>query len=854
MAEEIGEERIARLQTLQMEDLGIARRDYLSTRDEGPKQVLSLSRLEASRASNQEGTECHRLAEENKDKLDAWKNAWKTLGQAEGDDLAPMMEGQWHRYNLMQTIKSNGGQKYEAETDTSVHPRGRRALGAPGGTGRGGGVIGARGRHQSISQRSSATVKERGKERSRGHDFTSGRPLDPSRDINNPQSPQRRGGKGRGNARLRPATMRPRVPVSAHPNENHGPMLADTASFMAAVSVLRTAHVSSRPTAVSEKGHNTPINDSSRREPTHSEAGNIEPCRNAESAEIAKSVGKIVQIEKAKITQEKDVQRLHETIAELSNAEPTPERPVWDIIEVFGSPSSTKETQTDSMKKKVDQGFSSTLPQPVARMRRQKQVLDDGHIDRDNTSMPSVNFNSPTIMNDGSKAPTGAQSSTAVKPCKDTGMEQERNASENVSLITEEKQTHYIEDDDAEREVEELRQTLSAGYLLPSIRKLLTDRKKELEDTLYFKETCPLPASMSTQPSGDETKQLDLAAVSAAPSTNGSTFVQSKVLRESQSEVAASRKIPMKGGQSRVKPADGNIQSHDTTQASNQLTLVNDEGNIIGNHLLPGRGNEPEPELPVEVLSKMREGKFQSRKGKDARSHARDVSTGSNASNIQRKTIHTRDNGNTSTSGKSSSQPLYGAQLKIRETAYLPQTAAAMQYAGQLSQNAAALANQNAQLQASSHITGQKTNSVVTETETSPIRGREGYRNRGHTRTDSLGSRVGRSHPSEAVRISSRATSPPCSLRGDAFKIPQHASLLSGSKVNDENHVPKNLAKKSTQGLEASRWAPKAPGKQGISDEGAQPGLEASMWAPRRDEKSDSRGEGLMASRWAPQG
>ncbi|KMU87217.1 hypothetical protein CIHG_04661 [Coccidioides immitis H538.4] len=722
MAEEIGEERIARLQTLQMEDLGIARRDYLSTRDEGPKQVLSLSRLEASRASNQEGTECHRLAEENKDKLDAWKNVWKTLGQAEGDDLAPMMEGQWHRYNLMQTIKSNGGQKYEAETDTSVHPRGRRALGAPGGTGRGGGVIGARGRHQSISQRSSATVKERGKERSRGHDFTSGRPLDPSRDINNPQSPQRRGGKGRGNARLRPATMRPRVPVSAHPNENHGPMLADTASFMAAVSVLRTAHVSSRPTAVSEKGHNTPINDSSRREPTHSEAGNIEPCRNAESAEIAKSVGKIVQIEKAKITQEKD----------------------------------------------VDQGFSSTLPQPVARMRRQKQVLDDGHIDRDNTSMPSVNFNSPTIMNDGSKAPTGAQSSTAVKPCKDTGMEQERNASENVSLITEEKQTHYIEDDDAEREVEELRQTLSAGYLLPSIRKLLTDRKKELEDTLYFKETCPLPASMSTQPSGDETKQLDLAAVSAAPSTNGSTFVQSKVLH--------------------------------------------------------------------------------------ARSHARDVSTGSNASNIQRKTIHTRDNGNTSTSGKSSSQPLYGAQLKIRETAYLPQTAAAMQYAGQLSQNAAALANQNAQLQASSHITGQKTNSVVTETETSPIRGREGYRNRGHTRTDSLGSRVGRSHPSEAVRISSRATSPPCSLRGDAFKSPQHASLLSGSKVNDENHVPKNLAKKSTQGLEASRWAPKAPGKQGISDEGAQPGLEASMWAPRRDEKSDSRGKGLMASRWAPQG
>lgn len=52
------------------------RRDYLSTRDDGIKHVVSLRRLEASRASNQEGTRSHQLAEQNKEKLSAWKGKY----------------------------------------------------------------------------------------------------------------------------------------------------------------------------------------------------------------------------------------------------------------------------------------------------------------------------------------------------------------------------------------------------------------------------------------------------------------------------------------------------------------------------------------------------------------------------------------------------------------------------------------------------------------------------------------------------------------------------------------------------------------------------------------------------------
>lgn len=151
----------------------------------------------------------------------------------------PILDGQSHRYNLMQAIKANGGQKYETEPDTSVHPRGRRALGAPGNTGRGGGVIGSRGRQQSFSQKSyvlvfppriilcytllttiisrSNSTGTRGKARAAaGNLFMPSRPRDPARDSNNPQSPPRRGARGRANVR-RPSTIRQRIPIVPHP-------------------------------------------------------------------------------------------------------------------------------------------------------------------------------------------------------------------------------------------------------------------------------------------------------------------------------------------------------------------------------------------------------------------------------------------------------------------------------------------------------------------------------------------------------------------------------------------------------------------------------------------------------------
>jgi hypothetical protein len=56
-------------------DLGTARREYISTVDDPDKyRHVGLPEIEASRKSNEKGSEVHRLAEGNKPQLDAWSS------------------------------------------------------------------------------------------------------------------------------------------------------------------------------------------------------------------------------------------------------------------------------------------------------------------------------------------------------------------------------------------------------------------------------------------------------------------------------------------------------------------------------------------------------------------------------------------------------------------------------------------------------------------------------------------------------------------------------------------------------------------------------------------------------------
>ncbi|KAE8146699.1 hypothetical protein BDV25DRAFT_143452 [Aspergillus avenaceus] len=137
-------ERDERLQRLQMADLGTARREYISTVDDRTKRTR-LEDIEASRESNRAGTEAQRLAQQHKEQLSNWKNVFKNIGDTNDlEHLDDLLDGQSHRLSLSAAVR---GQKYTAadsHKSLQAHPvsstRGSRSKG------RGGGVVGTRGR------------------------------------------------------------------------------------------------------------------------------------------------------------------------------------------------------------------------------------------------------------------------------------------------------------------------------------------------------------------------------------------------------------------------------------------------------------------------------------------------------------------------------------------------------------------------------------------------------------------------------------------------------------------------------------------------------------------------------------
>ncbi|KAE8373439.1 hypothetical protein BDV26DRAFT_272090 [Aspergillus bertholletiae] len=142
-----------RLRRLQMEDLGTARREYISTTDNKKVKKIRLEDIEATRLSNQPGTEAQRLAEKNQQQLTEWKNVFKKIGDTvDLENLDDLQNGQSHRLQLSAALHGSGshdnGRSLMAmdshskvsETLVSASNRGSRSRG------RGGGIAGTRGR------------------------------------------------------------------------------------------------------------------------------------------------------------------------------------------------------------------------------------------------------------------------------------------------------------------------------------------------------------------------------------------------------------------------------------------------------------------------------------------------------------------------------------------------------------------------------------------------------------------------------------------------------------------------------------------------------------------------------------
>ncbi|KAI9696997.1 MAG: hypothetical protein M1836_004958 [Candelina mexicana] len=123
-----------RIEEAMMADLGLARREQIST-EEDRRKGKSREKAQVTRLSDQVGTKEYRLARLNKTGIDGWKTAYLDMDR---DEEAEMLEdlghGQSHRAALAESLKLSGHQ------EPGFSGRGGRARGG----GRGGGVIGTR--------------------------------------------------------------------------------------------------------------------------------------------------------------------------------------------------------------------------------------------------------------------------------------------------------------------------------------------------------------------------------------------------------------------------------------------------------------------------------------------------------------------------------------------------------------------------------------------------------------------------------------------------------------------------------------------------------------------------------------
>ncbi|KAI9042551.1 uncharacterized protein KD926_005406 [Aspergillus affinis] len=112
--------RAERLRQLQMEDLGSARREYISTADIKRRNNVSLQFLEAGRMSNVQGSDAYRKAEANKEQLSAWANVHKGIGDTEDlENLDSLLDGQSHRFQLNAAIRGSNVPSYTQGADRS---------------------------------------------------------------------------------------------------------------------------------------------------------------------------------------------------------------------------------------------------------------------------------------------------------------------------------------------------------------------------------------------------------------------------------------------------------------------------------------------------------------------------------------------------------------------------------------------------------------------------------------------------------------------------------------------------------------------------------------------------------------
>ncbi|PGH16448.1 hypothetical protein AJ79_01779 [Helicocarpus griseus UAMH5409] len=634
------EERLRRMQALQMADLGTARREYISTVDLPNKySEVKLHQIEAIRASNIKGSVVNQIAEANKAKLDAWSNAWKEIGNdVDMEDLKPMMSGQSHRAQLCDNIRAKGGQEYGYNPDD--HPKdaargGQTPRGAKGHS-RGGGVAGSRDRggvlktalspKNTPSPRASGHYGHHVAESSRGQRRFLDPALNPDEDENifskrgklggvstrPPFTKVERGSRGRGRA----ATVKTRRVID--PQANFESMLAGPSDFMAIARLQSAAAATVSPKkAQSAATQSATLSDEPKKKKIFKEQALALEDKGAtaekelEEGEILEEGTESQMDEDSGVTVVDEPQTKGPAVTEQTSSEPKAADPC--AIQVVRLPSGKIRSETtDSGKQKIDKGFRSSLPKPL--LVPDESIL----VDILRKSQPASRLASPTtIRHNGPSNSKGVETSildstppamTMTMPAQLPGSPTRENKGadgvNNVAmkgaldlliakLRNELGQVNQI----IENSPKPVESTAIGAYLLGRKQQL----EKEIEEAIEMESDIIMPLSALTlddnstppQQPEDEASQVAMIDTHAPQEMANSPEIPTNVTKKAQEEPLIPGFAPSNApsGPASVASQQASFSASYTPPIPTPTSSIftTSTGDIIGDHLLPGR-------------------------------------------------------------------------------------------------------------------------------------------------------------------------------------------------------------------------------------------------------------------------
>ncbi|EFE41715.1 hypothetical protein TRV_03544 [Trichophyton verrucosum HKI 0517] len=586
------DERANRMKALQMADLGTARREHTSTVDRPNKlHRIGIQQIEAIRDSNRKGTEAYTLAETNREKLNSWATYHETLEEnMDAENLDPLLDGQTHRLALEAKIK---GTNLDYPASSS---RGKKATRGALHSGRGGGAAGSRGRggtsHQSNTR--SGDITKSDPNRLNPTVFTPTkkalaplpqRPLDPSKDCNNP-----------------PATR-------------------DGDDFMAAVAGVQFATVAKPvqppetpkvPEAPTKSQDVSPV-------PPMSQECSV-PSDNFQKDVLESPLQQPQPEVKAALPSEPNA----EAAAPATNLKPAaPLR-----IDVFTNPSEIRDGQgADTIPLKTDHGFGSYLPQP------QRQSTDAENHDADDLFLCTSPEATAAAQIEEDKT-EGVNLSTSLLDISD-GPEDTIPQAQPAPQSAPQRVEPKDESNATKEELAKLTKILSNQSLLdPEIVVYLQERRERLEKELVEKELARNPEVVKTtihtaEPgnakpiqSGASNLVTSVATPNAPTTANLSDITNRntgdvvnpnsslRITLTLRSENIKNAPMPVEVKKPEIQNSSNNTFDHNIVYAipgafpsKPPTTSPHDVPLIIGDHLLPGRPMKkcepPRPSAPV---------------------------------------------------------------------------------------------------------------------------------------------------------------------------------------------------------------------------------------------------------------